>query len=143
MQSCFLLAWLFLFMNKTIRRAFVMSIFTLQESCQAGCQTERVGERLGRFFAAAALSTALVFGASGAVQAQNTDLNLITATPEEGFALAVKLSRKGVSVTQTSPEIRKKLRADYADDADDLIAVSQVIAIHFQTVAAANNYWRK
>ena len=120
-----------------------MSIFTLQESCQAGCQTERVGERLGRFFAAAALSTALVFGASGAVQAQNTDLNLITATPEEGFALAVKLSRKGVSVTQTSPEIRKKLRADYADDADDLFAVSQVIAIHFQTVAAANNYWRK
>jgi len=23
-----------------------------------------------------------------------------------------------------------------------LIAVSQVVAIHFQTVAAANNYWR-
>jgi hypothetical protein len=30
----------------------------------------------------------------------------------------------------------------YANDADALIASSQVIAIHYQTVAAANNYWK-
>ncbi|WP_461177968.1 hexameric tyrosine-coordinated heme protein [Virgibacillus ainsalahensis] len=28
-------------------------------------------------------------------------------------------------------------------DADSLTFTSQVIAVHFQTVAAANNYWKK
>ncbi|WP_322996712.1 hexameric tyrosine-coordinated heme protein [Castellaniella sp.] len=68
---------------------------------------------------------------------------LITETPEAGFALAVKLSQKGVSTVQTDPEVRKKQRPEYSHDADSLIAVSQVVAINFQTVAAANNYWRK
>lgn len=67
---------------------------------------------------------------------------LITQTPEEGFALAVQLAQKGVLVTQPSEEVRKTLRPTYSRDADSLTAASQVIAIHFQTVAAANNYWR-
>lgn len=67
---------------------------------------------------------------------------LLTQTPEDGYALAVKLAQKGVEVTQPSEEIRKLLRPVYSRDADSLIAVSQVIAIHFQTIAAANNYWR-
>lgn len=68
-------------------------------------------------------------------------VSLKTSTPEEGFALAVRLSQKGVVVTQPSAEIRQRLRPMYAMNADSLIAVSQVIAINFQTVAAANNYW--
>jgi hypothetical protein len=48
-----------------------------------------------------------------------------------------------VATTQTDPEVRKLLRGAYAQDADSLINVSQVIAIHYQTVAAANDYWRK
>lgn len=68
---------------------------------------------------------------------------LITETPEEGFALAVKLSQKGVSTTQTDANVRKVLRPAYANDPNSLIAVSHVIATHYQTVAAANNYWRK
>ena len=67
---------------------------------------------------------------------------LITATPEEGFALAVKLARLGVKFTQPDAEARDRLRPDYADDAAALIASSQVVAINFQTVAAANGYWR-
>lgn len=67
--------------------------------------------------------------------------SLKTSTPEEGFALAVQLSQKGVVVTQPSAEIRQRLRSIYSMNADSLIAVSQVIAINFQTVAAANNYW--
>jgi hypothetical protein len=67
---------------------------------------------------------------------------LKTATPEEGFELAAKLARVGVKLTQPSAELRDKLRADYAQDTAQLIASSQVIALHFQTVAAANNYWR-
>ena len=68
--------------------------------------------------------------------------SLQTDSPEEGFNLAVKLAQKGVEVTQPSVSIRKKLRPKYSKDADSLIAASQVIAIHYQTVAAANNYWK-
>lgn len=69
--------------------------------------------------------------------------SLQTRTPEEGFQLAVTLAQKGVKVTQPSEKIRKKLRPKYATKADSLISASQVIAIHYQTIAAANNYWRK
>jgi len=69
--------------------------------------------------------------------------SLITATPQEGFELAITLSRRGVKYTQPAPEMLKKLRPDYAESADSLTAASQVIAVNFQTVAAANNYWRK
>ncbi|MCJ2050272.1 hexameric tyrosine-coordinated heme protein [Methylobacterium sp. J-070] len=67
---------------------------------------------------------------------------LITATPQAGFDLAVKLSRVGVKVTQPSDEIRTHLRTVYERDSEQLIATSQVIALNFQTVAAANNWWR-
>ncbi len=68
---------------------------------------------------------------------------LITATPQEGFELAITLSRRGVRYTQPDTEVLKKLRPEYAQSADALTAASQVVAINFQTVAAANNYWRK
>ncbi|PKP72182.1 MAG: peroxidase [Alphaproteobacteria bacterium HGW-Alphaproteobacteria-5] len=68
--------------------------------------------------------------------------SLKTATPQEGFELATKLARVGVKLTQPSADVRDKLRAAYEQDAAQLIASSQVIAIHFQTVAAANDYWR-
>lgn len=67
--------------------------------------------------------------------------SLKTDTPQEGYELAILLSQKGVQYTQTSEEIRRALRPQYANDANSLIAVSQVIAINFQTIAAANNYW--
>ncbi|MDO5631506.1 MAG: hexameric tyrosine-coordinated heme protein [Paracoccus sp. (in: a-proteobacteria)] len=67
---------------------------------------------------------------------------LITATPQEGFELAVTLSRRGVKTTQPDVEVLQKLRPVYANDADALTAASQVVAINFQTIAAANNYWR-
>ena len=69
--------------------------------------------------------------------------SLITDTPQQGFELAITLSRRGVKSTQPDPEVLKRLRADYANSADGLTAASQVIAVNFQTVAAANNYWRK
>ena len=68
---------------------------------------------------------------------------LKTDTPQAGFDLAVKMSRVGVKVTQPSDEIRKELRSAYDHDTAQLIATSQVIAINFQTVAAANGYWRQ
>lgn len=67
---------------------------------------------------------------------------LITDTPQEGFELAVTLARKGVSTTQPDKSVLMTLREAYARDPDSLTAASHVVAVHFQTVAAANNYWR-
>ncbi|MFO7550900.1 MAG: hexameric tyrosine-coordinated heme protein [Haliea sp.] len=66
---------------------------------------------------------------------------LQTETPEQGFELAVKLSRMGVKTTQPDTDILKQGREQYAKDADALIDASQVIAVHFSTIAAANDYW--
>ena len=68
---------------------------------------------------------------------------LITNTPQEGFELAITLSRRGVKYTQPDVNVLKSLRPEYAKSADSLTAASHVIAINFQTVAAANGYWRK
>ncbi len=67
--------------------------------------------------------------------------SLKTDTPQAGYELAVKLSRLAVKLTQPDPDIRDRLRSDYAEDAALLIQVSSVVATHFQTIAAANNYW--
>ena len=68
--------------------------------------------------------------------------SLITDTPQEGFELAITLSRKGVGYIQKDEDVKKRLREDYSNNADSLTMASQVIAINFQTVAAANNYWK-
>ncbi len=68
--------------------------------------------------------------------------SLLTKTPQEGFELAIKLSRMGVKSTQPDMEVLKKLRPMYANDASGLTAASQVIALNFQTISAANNYWK-
>ena len=69
--------------------------------------------------------------------------SLITETPQQGFELAITLSRRGVKYTQPDVDTLKKLRPDYANNAEALTAASHVVAVDFQTVAAANHYWRK
>lgn len=68
--------------------------------------------------------------------------SLITETPQEGRELAIIMARKTIAAIQTDPEVRKKLRNDYASDTAQLIDSGKVVAIEFQTVAQANNYWR-
>lgn len=68
--------------------------------------------------------------------------SLITATPQAGYDLAIKLSRMAIKLTQPDAASRERMRPEYAEDADSVIAVSQVVATHFATVAAANGYWR-
>ena len=67
---------------------------------------------------------------------------LRTATPEDGFDLAIKLARMAVKKTQPDDAARARLRPDYANSADSLTRASQVVATHFQTIALANNHWR-
>jgi hypothetical protein len=75
--------------------------------------------------------------------AQTDELSLLCDTPEQGFALAITLSRKSVTTIQPNREILHELRPQYASDAGDLIAASHVVAIYFDTIAAANDYWRR
>jgi hypothetical protein len=67
----------------------------------------------------------------------------ITATPNEGRALAIKLARLAVKAIQPDGEVRQRLRQPYAENADSLTAAAQVVAIEFATIAAANDYWRQ
>ena len=68
--------------------------------------------------------------------------SLITTTPEEGYDLAIKLSRMAVKKTQPDDAAREAMRPIYANNADSLTAVSQVVATNFNTIAQANNFWR-
>ncbi len=66
---------------------------------------------------------------------------LITNTPEEGRALALLMARHTIHNIQPDIEVLKCGRIMYSVNPDSLIAASQVVAIEFQTIAAANNYW--
>ena len=83
---------------------------------------------------------------ASAESADNDDakrLSLITDTPEEGFEVALALARRGVTETQPDTDVLHELRGQYANDPESLIAASHVVAVHFRTVAEANNYWRQ
>jgi hypothetical protein len=67
---------------------------------------------------------------------------LLTATPEEGRALAITLARHSIHAMQKELEVLQSGRAQYAHDPYGLIAAGHVIAVEFATIAAANNYWR-
>lgn len=69
--------------------------------------------------------------------------SLITATPQEGRELAIKMARKTIGAIQSDSEVKKRLRKQYAEDPELLILSAEVVAIEFRTVAEANNYWRK
>ena len=75
-------------------------------------------------------------------QEENYLPSLVTATPFEGRQLAIKLARKSIGAIQPDAGIRQQLRAAYASDTAQLIASAHVIAVEFQTIAQANNYWK-
>jgi hypothetical protein len=90
------------------------------------------------------LTLALAHSPSSIAADSNIDLpSLMTSTPAEGYALAIRLSRLGVVQTQPDKSVLKEQRPEYSKDPTSLIAASQVIAIHFQTIAAANDYWKE
>jgi hypothetical protein len=94
----------------------------------------------------ALLATAL---ATGAVMAQEAETDpswlpsLITEKPEEGFALAIAMARRGVTTIQQDRAVLHAGRPAYAHDPDSLIEASGVVAAYFATIAAANEYWRE
>jgi hypothetical protein len=67
---------------------------------------------------------------------------LITPTPEEGRELAFAIARHTVHNIQPDLDVLMGGRHNYATTPESLIAASQVVAIEFQTIAAANGCWR-
>ena len=67
---------------------------------------------------------------------------LITATPEEGRQLAVKMARLIIKLTQPDADKRTEQREVYANDPIMLIQIGQTVALEFATIAKANNYWK-
>jgi len=67
---------------------------------------------------------------------------LLTETPEEGRALAMTLARHTIHNIQPDLDVLTAGRTTYSTEPDSLTAAAQVVAIEFQTIAAANGYWR-
>jgi len=67
--------------------------------------------------------------------------SLETATPREGVDLAARLAWEMVRKVQPSKSIRDRLVVIYEDDAEAILMACQIIAMNFQAIAAANNYW--
>jgi glycerate-2-kinase len=67
--------------------------------------------------------------------------SLITSSPEEGRALAIKIARLIIKATQPDAVVRERLRAVYAENPQMLISIGQTVATEFATIAKANNYW--
>jgi hypothetical protein len=94
----------------------------------------------------ALLAVALTVGAVSAEEAETEPSwlpSLVTETPEEGFALAIVMARRGVTTTQQDRTILHAVRPAYSHDPDSLIQASGVVAAYFATIAAANEYWRE
>lgn len=69
--------------------------------------------------------------------------SLITDTPQQGRELAIMMARKSIAAIQTNSDTRKELRDNYATDTLQLIQSAAVIAQEFQTIAMANNFWKR
>jgi hypothetical protein len=68
---------------------------------------------------------------------------LQTVTPQEGFELAAKLSQLGMLLSQPADDVGKGSPADRPTTRTQLIAAAHVIALNFQTIATANDWWRR
>ncbi|MGW0807875.1 hexameric tyrosine-coordinated heme protein [Nonomuraea sp. NPDC002799] len=67
---------------------------------------------------------------------------LKTASPEEGRALAIAMIRNTVHTIQPDLDILQAGRPHYSTDTTGLMEATQIVALEFATIAAANDYWR-
>lgn len=67
---------------------------------------------------------------------------LLCPTPEDGRRLAIQLAVQTSFAIQPDERDQKIIRDAYANNPDEVIAASAVVAAEFATIAAANNYWR-
>ncbi|MCC3272107.1 hexameric tyrosine-coordinated heme protein [Arthrobacter zhangbolii] len=68
--------------------------------------------------------------------------SLKCTTPEDGRRLAISLALQTSFAMQPDEHVQEIIRTTYANNPEDLLAASQVVATEFATIAAANDYWR-
>ena len=123
-----------------------------EDACQNHCQIEMIGLHYREIKLNAWVLAALharLFGQKSSEITLKKGNNMlipnnsfITATPEEGRELAIKMARLIIKATQPDEAARTRLREVYANDAMMLIQIGHVVALEFATIAAANNYWK-
>ena len=69
--------------------------------------------------------------------------SMMTNSAAEGRELAILIARKTVASIQPDAKIREELRSSYDSDPELLMKASHIVAIEFQTIAAANNFWKQ
>ncbi len=69
--------------------------------------------------------------------------SLETETPAQGRELAILVARKTIAAIQPDAAVRERLRPEYAEGSSGLMQAAHIVAIEFQTIAAANGYWRE
>jgi len=67
--------------------------------------------------------------------------SLNTDSPQASYELEIKFALAAIKYTQADLDIGDQVRANYAGDANALIASSQLVATRFATIAEANRYW--
>ena len=68
--------------------------------------------------------------------------SLITKTPLEGRMLAITIVRKTIGAIQKDADIKQAVREKYQDDPQLLMYATELVAMEFETIAKANDYWR-
>lgn len=80
---------------------------------------------------ACAWGTIVVAGKDGVMD--NRRRTPITATPTDGYELAIRFSRMVIKAAQPDAVLRDRARPDHAEDAASPIAVAQAVTTKFAT----------
>lgn len=77
-----------------------------------------------------------------AVPADDYVPSLITDTPLQGRQLAITLVRKTIGSIQKDGDAKRRVREQYEEDPMMLMRAAELVALEFQVIAQANDYWR-
>ena len=100
-----------------------------------------------RILAASLLLSAFVLSAqaqeaAAAPAADDYVPSLITETPLQGRQLAITLVRKTIGSIQKDGDAKRRVREQYEEDPMMLMRAAELVALEFQVIAEANDYWR-
>ncbi len=68
--------------------------------------------------------------------------SLVTDTPLQGRQLAITLVRKTIGSIQRDGDAKRRVREQYEEDPMMLMRAAELVALEFQVIAEANDYWR-
>lgn len=97
---------------------------------------------LSLLLSVSALPAAHAQDAMAAPAADDYVPSLITDTPLEGRQLAITLVRKTIGSIQKDGDAKMRVREKYEEDPMMLMRAAELVALEFQVIAEANDYWR-